>query len=442
MTDHSLENQTARKVGFVGTFDVANYGDCLFPLVYMHLLEKTVAGLEFSFYSPFARSAEIMEYGPIKALPEKLSDIAFNEDALILCGGETLWFGHSSGTFNFPASTLSAYTRLWLAPSVAAARGEVDFYVHSVGMPRPDLAAPREVGDALSAATKVTVRDEVTARRLYNRFPVEVDPVFALSTMKELSGWEDEARRWLPEGYKIGRYLAAHISLPYLVDGLPPWCDEIAEVARRYDLPVLLVPVCHFMDDRNTLEAARAILIDKGIAEKRVCVAPMASKDVTATAAMLGMSAGIITSSLHACVTAVSFGLPFASFVGNGKADGKHQQTLLAAGVDYGMAMGITDLAMTFDNSSGQDCSERKVAAIERALSGFEPLTQGVQLDQRSARQLSSKTIDAVLLHDTAPTRNLRLELKRTILRWVNKSELLASLLLARRRSRIWRDAA
>lgn len=430
------------KIGLVGTFDVANYGDCLFPVVYMHLLEQRLKGLEFTFYSPFARSAQIMDYGPVKALPATVSDVAFGEDALILCGGETLWLGHSSGTFNFPRSTLSAYARLWFGPSIASSKGEVDFYVQSVGMPRADLEAPDAIADALRGATMVSVRDEVTASRLRREFPVEVDPVFALSNVKERSDWEAEARKYLPDGFVPGGYLAAHVSMQYLTDGLSQWCEQVAQASNHNDLPILLVPVCHFMDDRNTLEQARTILISLGIAQERVCLPPMASKDVVATAALLGMSGGVITSSLHACVTAVSFGVPFAGFVGNGKADGKHRQTLLAAGVDYGMAMKIEDLAKTFASSAGQDCGARQARAIERAMAGFETLATGLEQDQRCSKPLAQDTIDAVLLHDTAPTQNLRSEFKRTILRWANKSELLASLLLARRRARVRRKTA
>lgn len=442
MTDSFPENQPAKKIGFVGTFDVANYGDCLFPVVYMHLLSQRMEGLEFSYYSPLARSAGIMDYGPIKALPETLSQIAFDEDALILCGGETLWFGHSSGTFNFHKSTLSSYLRLWFAPCVAASRAEVNFYVHSVGMPRADLDAPAEIAEVLSAATMVSVRDEVTAKRLGNRFPVEVDPVFSLSNMKSQREWQSEARKWLPADYDIGKYLVAHVSMPYLDNGLAQWCEQVAQTAKSHDLPILLVPICHFMDDRYNLEEARSLLIGMGISEHRVCLPPLASKDVVATASLLGMSAGVITSSLHACVTAVSFGVPFAGFVGNGKADGKHRQTLLAAGVDYGMAMEIEDLAQTFANSSNQDCAAAQSLAIERSMKGLEPLVNGLRHNEKASRPLSQATIDAMLFHDTGPTRNLRLELKRTILRWANRSQLLTDLLVARRRARIRRKTA
>lgn len=423
------------KVGFVGTFDVANYGDCLFPIVYMHLLRERVPALEFSFYSPLARSAGIMEYGPIKPLPATLDEVDFREDALILCGGETLWLGHSSGTFNFPTSTLSAYTRLWLAPTLAATKGQADFFVHCVGMPHAQLEAPVAIAEALSSATKVCVRDEVTAQRLGNRFPVKVDPVFALSTMKTRQEWEAELMKWLPETYEPGNYLAAHISSPYLKNDLSDWCKQVARVAEHSEMPVLLVPVCHFMDDRHTLEAARNILIGLGMDEAKVQLPPYESKDVIATAALLGMSGGVVTSSLHALVTASSFGAPFAGYVGKGKGNGKHRQTLLAAGIDYGMSMDIPDILETFAHAKTQDRQASRDEAIARALKGFEEVAAGVEGERSTPKALDQEVIDAVLLHDTEPTRDLRFEVKRTILRFANKSDFLAGLLMARRRA-------
>lgn len=442
MTAEVAHKLPSKKIGFVGTFDVANYGDCLFPVVYMHLLQERLSGLDFTFYSPLARSAEIMDYGPIKPLPETLSQIDFDEDALILCGGETLWVGHSSGTFNFPASTLSAFARLWLAPTVATARGLTDFHVHCVGMPHAQLEAPGAIADALASASRVCVRDEVTARRLGNRFPVEVDPVFALSTMKSAEGWQCELRKWLPDGFEAGGYLAAHISAPYLASDLRAWCAQVVAVAKRFDMSILMVPVCHFMDDRHTLETARAMLIELGVSAKDVHLAPAASKDIIATAALLGMSGGVITSSLHACVTAASFGTAFAGYVGKGKGNGKHRQTLLAAGIDYGMSMDIPDIEATFANSHAQDRQASRSEAITRAVVGFEGLVKALWARQGPAQKLSQATIDAVVNHDTAPTRHLRSEVKRTILRWAKKSDILAGMLTARRRTRVRRGTS
>lgn len=440
LNQEQLDMQKTRKIGLVGTFDVANYGDCLFPYVYMRLLHDRVSDLEFSFYSPMAQSAGIMDYGPIKPLPVRLDNVDFSEDALILCGGETVWLGHSSGTFNFPASTLSAYARLWLAPTLAASLKMTDFYVHSVGMPNVHQHAPDQIGQALMCATAVSVRDAVTADRLGGRFPVEVDPVFALSTLKTLEQWEAEALKWLPDHYEPGRYLVAHISAPYLINDLEEWCRQVMQISNHMDMPLLLVPICHFMHDRSTLAAAREVLVKKGMNDNWVQLPPRESKDIMATAAILGMSAGIVTSSLHACVTAASFGRPFAGYVGKGKADGKHRQTLMAAGIEYGMAMTISEIPNAFTESIDQDRENNRETAIKAALQAFDNLAQSLERRQGPANSLSGDTIEKLLLVDRAPTKNWKAELKRMILRTVRKSDFFAKILNARLQARVRRS--
>lgn len=438
--DGIVKPKKTRKIGLVGTFDVANYGDCLFPYVYMHLLQERMSAAEFSVYSPMAQSAGIMDYGPIRPLPSKLTSVDFPEDALILCGGETIWLGHSAGTFNFPASTLSAYARLWLAPTVAASQGTTDFYVHSVGMPNVHQDAPDQIGEALSYATAVSVRDAVTAARLGGRFPVEVDPVFALSTLMTSPEWEAEALKWLPDNYEIGRYIVAHISAPYLINDLGEWCDQVVQTAKQTAVPVLLVPICHFMDDRRTLQTARELLIRKGLDENQIQLAPLDSKDIISTAAMLGMSAGVITSSLHACVTAVSFGLPFAGYVGKGKAEGKHRQTLMAAGIDFGMAMTIREICDKFSESIAQDRENNRKAAITAALEAFDSLAKSLERQKGLTKSLSQDTVEKLLLLDLAPTKNWKAEFKRTVLRWVRKSDVCAEILNVRLQARVRRS--
>nr|WP_298336243.1 polysaccharide pyruvyl transferase family protein [uncultured Erythrobacter sp.] len=439
MTNLESKQEAPKKIAFVGTFDVANYGDCLFPVVYKHLLEERLSGLEFGYYSPTSKPAEIMDYGPIKALPETVESVEFEEDALILCGGEALWIGHSSGTYNFPRSTLSAFARLWLGPTVAASRGSIDFFVHSAGAPHARLEVPAGVVGALSSATGVSVRDEVTARRLGNRFSVQVDPIFALSTILTPQQWEREVQKWLPEGFAANRYLAAHVSAPYLMNDLRDWCEQVADVAKNHKMPILMVPVCHFMDDHYTLETARQILIATGVDARQIQSPPDQSRSVIATAALLGMSGGVITSSLHACVTAAAFGTPFAVYAGKDQEDGKHRQTLLAAGIDYGIARDMLSIATTFANSVRRNREAVRQKASALALQGIDQLADKLAIRHEQARSLSQEAIDAVLLHDTAPTRQLHWETKRTILRWLQKSDFLAKLLVSRHRARLRR---
>lgn len=406
-----------RKIGFIGTFEVANYGDCLFPVVYMNFIAKRMPGCTFAFYSPRSGISPLADYGPVQGLPDRLERLDFEVDQLILCGGETLSLGHSAGTYNFPATTLSAYARMWLGPVIAASRGDVEFFVHCVGMPTKDLEIKSTIARLLGYANRVSLRDQVSFDRLEGRYSVEVDPIFAVSTCYEADWWQARARKFLPDAFQVGGYLSAHLSATYLSGSIRPWCEQIAKVALDNDLPVLLLPVCHFLHDRKTLETARAILIELGLPADRVQFPALGHQEVTATAALLGGSAGVITSSLHAIVTAVSFGVSFAGFVGSGSATSKQRQSLLAAGVTFGISPTLAELATTFQLSLKQDMAGIRRRAIDGALSHFDALLNAMNAPSTSSSPISSSEIDEAITIDRMATKNVKREVKRTILR-------------------------
>lgn len=430
-----------RKIGFIGTFEVANYGDCLFPVVYMNFIAKRLPGCAFSFYSPRSGVCPLADYGPVQGLPDRLERLHFEADQLILCGGETLSLGHSAGTYNFPASTLSAYARMWLGPVIAASRGDLEFFVHCVGMPTKDLETKSTIARLLGYANRVSVRDQVSCDRLEGRYPVEVDPVFALSTCHEADWWQARARQFLPDTFQVGEYISAHLSATYLSESMRPWCEQVAKVAQDNDLPVLLLPICHFLHDRKTLETARAILIELGLPADRVQFPAPGHQEVTATAALLGGSAGVITSSLHAIVTAVSFGVPFAGFVGTGSATSKQRQTLLAAGVPFGISPTIAEIAATFQVSLAQDMESVRRNAIDGALRDFDALWNAMNAPSESRSLVPPSEIDEAITIDRLATKNVKRELKRTILRWSKNIPVLDWLLRMLRQYRISQKA-
>jgi len=439
-------NRKRLRIGFVGTFEVANFGDCLFPVIYKRLLEDRIPNCEFLYYSPKSGMSPLGHYGPIKALPATLDDIQFDADTLIQCGGETLALGHSAGTYNFPSNTLSAFARMWFAPTVAASRGDLNFYVHSVGMPTTDLQPKTAISRGLAYASRVSLRDKVSAARLDDAFPVEVDPMFAMSTCLEPDEWRAKAERVLPAGYEPGRYLCAHISAPYLVYGLRPWCEQVLRAHERSELPILLLPICHFLWDRETLDAARSMLAEMGVPEAAIQFPKPGSEEVLATAALIGNSAGIMTSSLHALVSAVSFGIPFAGFGGEGKVDGKHRQTLAAAGTQHGVAAHMKELSDALAKSMSQDHSDARVVAIERALKGLDPLVADIEGHRDGRSQTPSPMpqdlIEEVLATDRQPTLNRAWEVKRQLLRFIKRLPIAEKALATRRRSRLLADAA
>ena len=170
---------------------------------------------------------------------------------------------------------------------------------------------------------------------------------------------------------------------------------------------------------------------------------PLAGHEhVIATAALIGNADAMITTSLHALVTAVSFAVPFAGFGGLGKADGKHRQTLKAAGSDFGIAPAIADIAVTLADCRDRDLAAHQAIAIKRAHESFEPLVAALNAAPSPANPLSQELLDQLIAIDRKPTRDRVYETKRIVSRLLKRLPLVDSALAARRLAKLQSSVA
>ncbi len=439
MTDQP--NAPLLAIGLVGTFDVDNYGDCLFPEVYAALIRARLPGARFTLYSPYAKPARILSFDSVKALPATLDEAQFPEDCLILIGGETVSAGHVSGTYIMPGNTMSHYLRMWLGPTVAATRSEVKFFVHSAGLRLSDPEEGLLIGRLLESADAVSMRDAVSVERLGGQFPIEVDPVFLLQDIMAPAQWSARARAMLPAGLEPGNYLAVQASHAYFGSELDEWCAQIARVLEDTGQKALFLPVCHFMEDQRFLQVAAVRFRQSypGLAD-RIFLLPEDRQNVKDTAALIGCSAGYCGTSLHGAVTAAAFALPMATYSGAGKEIGKHAQTLLAAGIDTGVFHRIGDLADCFRRSAQSPLEASRTRARAMAEQGVDRLCARIAAPKEHLRAPSAADLVAIREIDMRPLGSTRVVLKRKVLsamrRWPAAYEFYRQLKLQRRFSR------
>lgn len=362
------------KIGLIGTFDVENYGDCLFPELWAHLARGRWPDAIVDLHSPTARPADILTARTVNALPSD-PNARFRSpgsepyDALVLCGGETLGLRHTAGTYVFPTSEYSAYLRLWLSPMVeaAAARrrgGKAPCaIIHACGMapPRGDDAF---IAAAIALADRVALRDEVSRLRLADSIPapdlaarigLAVDPMFTLDRLLPPDRWRDLASAGLPSWLGPGEYLAVQVSKTYLKAGeLPAFADRIAIFAQGAGKPLALVPCCHFLDDELLLSALGELLSARGVKNAVI----RGRVNVKQTAAILGAADSVVSTSLHAAVTGIAFARPVAVLAHS--LSGKHQGTLALAGVEGAVATSVTDLDAALAYSRSLDLPKRR----------------------------------------------------------------------------------
>jgi hypothetical protein len=239
------------RVALVGTFDIANYGDLLFPAIVGARL-KGIA--EVTCYSPLQAPAVWKDTPPtfdVDLLPEH------DVDAVLLGGGNLVhakpwnhdWYD-TGGTRGY-----TAYPRLWFGGSVAAARRAVPLCWNAVGVgARLGPAEAALVREAAEIADYLSVRDRGSARELAAAgvaSGIEIVPDPGLDVAGLWSEPDiDAAHRdlWSAAGRPAPeRTVAVHLSSRYVDEPARSLAARLDSIARRLEATVVLVPLgpCH-----------------------------------------------------------------------------------------------------------------------------------------------------------------------------------------------------
>jgi polysaccharide pyruvyl transferase WcaK-like protein len=294
------------RLAHFGTFDVANYGDLLFPA----LLERRLPGFAVTHVSPVG-GAPVWE-GCVDSIPT--SAAMHREFDAIVVGGGHLIHAQPSDVAPYreaPGEGLFAYADLWLGATIRAAELGVPIAWNAPGVPGP---LPQETAKlarwALSQADYVAVRDEPSRRFLRRtgfdgEIHVELDTAIETSTLfgsDELdAAWLDAfAARGLP---MPTRALAVHFNARYLGDGIAATAARLDAIGRSAGATPILLALgpCHGDGELARLVAAEMkgphALID----------APRSLLEIVACIRGAELYVG---SSLHGSITACSFGRP------------------------------------------------------------------------------------------------------------------------------------
>ena len=301
-----------RRVALFGTFDTANFGDCLFPLVVRQQISRRLENADVMAFSPTNRIPPTADYSRVYAFSE-LGE-AFEEDspAFMIGGGALLSTEHV--LFSYPEiRLLYPYSlKCWLLPAMIARAWGSPLILNGVGLGPFDAAYNDLARKYLGVAALAGVRDALTADYLRHLgMSPEIVPDSAILT-PQLQGraeWEASfeklKRRFaLPE-----KYVAVQASL-FLGAELEPFAEAAAETLRHAGLPVVFVPICHHLNDLVACGIMRGIFARRGV--KTVMVG--AALTSLETAAILRQAALFVGTSLHGALVTLAFGKPAVSF--------------------------------------------------------------------------------------------------------------------------------
>jgi lipopolysaccharide transport system ATP-binding protein len=289
------------KVGVVGTFDVENYGDLLFPLIARGELAGRLGRVELLAFSYRAKTAAEWPY-PVISVTE-LPRIAPGLDAMLIGGGYLARFDKAVAPgYAPPTAEIHHPTGYWLTPALICLQHGVPLVWNTPGANYEDIPSWADplLELAFSQSSYIAVRDEPSRAALERfagaqRIEVVPDTGFGLS-------------RWLPERptFEFNRLRdASGLSGPYILiqgvrglEGCHRFLKRHADRLRGYRF--LALPIGPVNGDDDALADADL----PGLVRLPVWPQPLL------LAELIRQAAAVIGPSYHLAVSALTAGVP------------------------------------------------------------------------------------------------------------------------------------
>lgn len=304
------------RVAVVGTFDVDNYGDHLFPRIAVRELGRRLPGATIDCYAPFGPRHPTRFSGGPPILPlgartdERLDRFAATYDGVIIGGGELLHLNDPllAGFYGVTRSEVDLVGPSgWFLEGLGARREErCPVLWHALGVPFDLSPAQAErVRAALAHRVAPVVRDHRSRDRLLAAGvvpPVDVVPDSGLLVDRILHASDLEHRRrrlGIPRGTLVVQ------GCDLLVPSAPAVASAVARVADARGLKVTLLETGHCRGDGMFADA-----VSGALGRGRHHRVP-ADAEVEDVAAVLSSAALFLGSSLHGAITALVHDRPF-----------------------------------------------------------------------------------------------------------------------------------
>ncbi len=289
------------EIGIVGTFDVANYGDLLFPLIAERELRERLGDVVLHRFSYNAMTSPDWPYA-VTSVAE-LPDMIARLDGLLIGGGDLIRFDTNVAPgYVPPAQHIHHPTGYWLEPALIALAHGVPVIWNAPGVPPreiPPWAKPL-VEFALGNSSYISVRDDRSKATLGqfvdgDRIAVVPDTAFGIS---RLLG---------PETRAAQPYIVVQ-PVRLMTADFPAFVN--AHAGRFADYVLISLPIGPILgDDSDVLTGA------PGIVRLPVWPNPLALAEIVSNAS------AVIGESYHLTITALAAGVPVFSLADfdNGK---------------------------------------------------------------------------------------------------------------------------
>lgn len=294
------------RLALFGTFEVENYGDRLFPIIFQKELSARLPNHTLKLYSPLGSISQniqpIMDHTPLQ------NDVAA---AFVIGGGDLISFSPNIAPFykEHWAHRLSPHTACWALPAIH--RGEnIPLIWNAPGVPNPfSIEEAFLIRTLCQDVDYLSVRDELSATHLQQaqiekEIVVVPDTICCLSKHFSAKSLEEKARAVFdPLGLKLGEPLIFQASPALEKNQIPLIAKRLIQLGKRLKRPILLLPIGYCHRDQDVL----ANLKNCSPNAFHLCLQKL---DIESTAAVIAHGGCFLGASLHGNITAFSYGIP------------------------------------------------------------------------------------------------------------------------------------
>lgn len=299
------------RIALCGVFDIPNYGDHLFPLVFRNEMDKRIPNCEVILFSPFEATESFVEDSHIYSLDDMERMHKQNPfDAIVVGGGEIIHWRRYGQKKNAGDKTYIPYPmdKVWVIPSYMHLRYRVPLLWNAPGIPY-DFETGQELASFLfSQVNYLSVRNMFSAHVLEKcgitdkHISIVPDTGFALGSIATKQELDELRSHVLPFGKP---YVVFHCNrfLPQeQVVGVRQLFDDL----KKHHFRIVLLPLAytHGDDDelRNLAGDDPNLFIPEGVLSLKQIIAILAGAEI------------YIGTSLHGSVTSAVWGTKIVSF--------------------------------------------------------------------------------------------------------------------------------
>ena len=294
------------KIAFTGVFDIANYGDLLFPNIFREKMISMGLNVELFLFSPTSGRKALERNTRIFSL-DQLEELHHNVgfDSIIVGGGALIHFNELSQIFPKSKGFLPyKISQTWVIPSLLAMKTPIHLYWNSPGVPFEFASEFHPLVEALTNQVEyLSVRNTSSSLKL-EKCIHQMDRIFIVPDTVLIASQLIEYDRLLRIRNRILNwakpYVVFHCNRLIPENELPVIIYNLVEL-KKMGFEVILLPLAYTHDDQSILMKINNMANNQFIFIKKVL-------NIYEMMSIIAGSELYIGISFHGAITAFSYG--------------------------------------------------------------------------------------------------------------------------------------